>query len=90
MERILEFLATKGIHQLLAVMAVDPDDIEEKVAKFYTKHGFRQVGLLKRVGFKFGKWIDSKASFSPGVLINLVDLKQAAFFQLQLSGDMAE
>jgi len=53
-------------------MAVDPDDIEEKVAKFYTKHGFRQVGLLKRVDFKFGKWIDT------------------AFFQMQLSGDMAE
>ena len=45
-----------GIRELIAVVAIDPD---KDVRGFYEKEGFRQVGLLVDVGWKFGRWIDT-------------------------------
>ncbi|KAF7317452.1 hypothetical protein HMN09_00482200 [Mycena chlorophos] len=49
------------VHQVLAVMAVDPDgqDAGLGLRDWYGRWGFVEVGRLKRVGHKFGKWLDT-------------------------------
>ncbi|KAJ7069176.1 acyl-CoA N-acyltransferase [Mycena amicta] len=63
MDALLESLrhSPAEVKQILAVMAVDPDgpDAGLGLRDWYGRWGFRQVGQLKRVGFKFGKWIDT-------------------------------
>ncbi|KAK6506172.1 hypothetical protein TWF506_011093 [Arthrobotrys conoides] len=42
--------------QLLALMAIVEDkELDAKVRKFYEKHGFEIMGVMKGVGWKFGK-----------------------------------
>ena len=50
----------REVHQLLLVMAVDEEDKERRTESFYLGYGFEKVGHLKKVGFKFDKWVDSK------------------------------
>lgn len=47
------------IQQLVGMAAVVPD-IEKatKLKRFYLERGFREVGVLEKVGRKFGNWID--------------------------------
>ena len=45
-----------GVREVIAVAAIDAD---KNVGAFYKSHGFRQVGLLEGVGWKFGRWIDT-------------------------------
>ena len=45
-----------GIREVLTVSAIDPCN---DVRKFYAKSGFVEVGRLKKVGWKFGRWWDT-------------------------------
>ncbi|KAJ7160238.1 acyl-CoA N-acyltransferase [Mycena filopes] len=50
-----------AISEVLCVMALDPDgrDAGYGLRDWYLRWGFEEVGRLRRVGFKFGKWIDT-------------------------------
>ena len=49
------------ITQVLAVMAIDPDGLNAGygLRDFYVRWGFVQVGHLRKVGYKMGKWLDT-------------------------------
>jgi L-amino acid N-acyltransferase YncA len=60
LKHLVQSLRDAGrIRQLIAVMAVD-DDEAASAEPFYLGNGFRKVGLLEKVGYKFDKWIDGK------------------------------
>jgi len=45
--------------QLLAIMSIDPSPtIDAKLVSFYKRHGFEEVGYMKRIGWKFDRWVD--------------------------------
>ena len=51
----------RDIHQLLACMTVDPNHEQaEKLRRFYSRHGFIETALLKKVGWKQGQWLDTR------------------------------
>lgn len=52
--RLLADLEAQGMHSVIAVIAL-PNDAS---VGFHQRLGFRQVGLLKAVGFKLDHWID--------------------------------
>jgi phosphinothricin acetyltransferase len=54
---IKEILRTR-IRELLAVMAVDDKgrDAGLGLRDYYVQWGFREVGRMERVGFKFERW----------------------------------
>ena len=43
-----------GVHAVLGGIAL----LNEESVRFHEKMGFKKVGPLKEVGFKFDKWID--------------------------------
>lgn len=43
-------------HQMIAIIG---DSANAGSIALHRRHGFRHVGTLKRVGFKFGLWLDS-------------------------------
>lgn len=53
-KRLLELLKEKGIHIVLAGIAIP----NEASIALHEKLGFEKTGQLKDVGFKAGKWID--------------------------------
>ena len=50
--------ARPRIYQAIAQMSVDPSG--KDAGRFYLRKGWDEVGCLRRVGWKFGKWIDVK------------------------------
>ncbi|KAJ6485256.1 hypothetical protein DFH09DRAFT_1054463 [Mycena vulgaris] len=50
-----------GISEVLCIMAVDPAGRGGGygLRDWYMRWGFEEVGRLKRVGFKFGTWLDT-------------------------------
>ena len=59
---LIEELRMAGkVKQLIAVMAVDKDEKRAEWLKaFYTSFGFVEKGRLTKVGWKLGKWIDTR------------------------------
>ena len=53
-EHLIEELRAGGFHTLLAGISL-PNDIS---VRFHEKLGFRKVGQLEEVGYKFNRWID--------------------------------
>jgi phosphinothricin acetyltransferase len=51
---LLEAARTMGLHAIIAVI----DSQNATSIKLHHRLGFRQVGLFKEVGFKFGRWLD--------------------------------
>ncbi|KAL7271933.1 hypothetical protein RUND412_005277 [Rhizina undulata] len=47
-----------GVREVLAAVAVDEVGEGRGVERFYEGFGFEDVGVLKGVGRKFGRWID--------------------------------
>ncbi|TQV81652.1 GNAT family N-acetyltransferase [Denitrobaculum tricleocarpae] len=45
-----------GYRQLIAVIG---DSANHASIRLHEKHGFTRAGLLKSIGFKFGRWVDS-------------------------------
>ena len=62
LRKLIEELRRVGkVKQLLAVMSVDEDkERAERLKAFYTSFGFVEKGRLSKVGWKFGKWIDTR------------------------------
>ena len=58
LRQVLKIARETTIREVLAVMAVDQDGKGEGLAlrDYYRRWGFREVGTLEKVGFKFGKW----------------------------------
>lgn len=56
LRELIEQCKRKGFRQMVGVIA--GIDNEESI-KLHKKLGFLEVGLLKKVGFKFEKWIDT-------------------------------
>jgi phosphinothricin acetyltransferase len=54
---LAELLRLGGEHGHRAVIALIDSEQAASVA-FHERHGFAQVGHLKEVGFKFGRWLD--------------------------------
>jgi L-amino acid N-acyltransferase YncA len=54
--RLMEEAAASGIHQLLAVIA---DTGNPASPHLHRSLGFVEVGRLRRVGFKHGRWLDT-------------------------------
>ena len=52
----------RGFRQMMAVIS-DPENGGSE--KFHQKAGFRQVGVLENVGWKFGRWIDAVVATRP-------------------------
>ncbi|KAJ7596813.1 acyl-CoA N-acyltransferase [Mycena floridula] len=59
MDRLISDLGDTNvpITEVLAIMAVDPDRLG--LEEWYGRWGFVQVGRLRNVGRKFGKWLDT-------------------------------
>jgi L-amino acid N-acyltransferase YncA len=58
---IEELKAGGRVRQLLAIMTVDADEAcAERLKGFYARFGFEEVGRLRRVGWKFDTWIDTR------------------------------
>lgn len=56
LEALIEACNAKGYRRLIAVIG---DSANEASIGLHEALGFRRVGLLPSVGFKFGRWVDS-------------------------------
>ncbi|MFC7326115.1 GNAT family N-acetyltransferase [Marinactinospora rubrisoli] len=54
---LLKECARSGVHQVIAVIA---DSGTESSVALHLRHGFTEVGRLRRVGHKHGRWIDTR------------------------------
>lgn len=54
LSELLERGRTAGFHSLLAVIGVE----SEPSIRLHAALGFREVGRLREVGLKFGRWLD--------------------------------
>jgi L-amino acid N-acyltransferase YncA len=45
-----------GMHQMIAIIG---DSANQSSISLHRRFGFRDAGLLKEVGFKFGRWLDT-------------------------------
>ncbi|WP_326562451.1 GNAT family N-acetyltransferase [Micromonospora sp. NBC_01796] len=53
---VLDGCAAAGVRQVIAVIA---DTGSDASAALHRRHGFVEVGRLRSVGFKHGRWIDT-------------------------------
>ncbi|MGD9960081.1 N-acetyltransferase family protein [Nocardioides sp.] len=51
---LLGLLEDDGVHSVLAIVAL-PNDASERL---HVAAGFEKVGVMREVGWKFGRWID--------------------------------
>jgi len=51
---LLEAGKARGLRAILAVIDAD----NEGSIRLHAQFGFEKVGLFKKVGFKFGRWLD--------------------------------
>jgi L-amino acid N-acyltransferase YncA len=56
LQRLIEECEARGFRQMIAVIG---DSSQRPSIALHEALGFRQVGMLPTVGFKFGRWIDS-------------------------------
>ena len=56
LERLLDEAATRGFRQMIAVIG---DSAQTPSIALHAAFGFRHIGTLTAVGFKFGRWLDS-------------------------------
>ncbi len=56
LEDLVEGCRAKGYKQMIAVIG---DSNNHPSIDFHSCMGFEQVGLIKSIGFKFGRWMDS-------------------------------
>jgi L-amino acid N-acyltransferase YncA len=56
MPALLDGCAAAGRRQIIAVIG---DSANQASIRLHAKFGFRHVGTLPAVGFKFGRWVDS-------------------------------
>jgi len=56
MKPLLDHCATAGVRQVIAVIADTGSDASRAL---HARFGFAEAGLLREVGFKHGRWIDT-------------------------------
>jgi L-amino acid N-acyltransferase YncA len=56
MPALIEATRTCGMHQMIAVIG---DSGNRASINLHRRFGFQDAGLLKDVGFKFGRWLDT-------------------------------
>ncbi len=56
LERLIADVAAAGARQMIAVIG---DSANVASVRLHEKFGFRYVGVLRSVGYKFDRWIDS-------------------------------
>jgi len=54
--RLIEISESAGYHQMVAVIG---DSAHTASIELHRQAGFRHVGTLENVGFKFERWLDS-------------------------------
>lgn len=54
--RLIELATAAGMRQMIAVIG---DSANEPSISLHRRFGFHDAGLLKDVGFKFGRWLDT-------------------------------
>lgn len=67
--RLIAACEAGGARQMVAVIGGRPDSAS---VRLHAKFGFRQVGVLEAVGFKFSRWIDTilmQRALGPGELM---------------------
>ena len=62
LQALLAECERRGFRQMMAVIS-DPENGGS--ARFHQKAGFRRVGVLENVGWKFGRWIDAMVATRP-------------------------
>ncbi len=53
---LVERCETLGYRQMMAVIG---DSANEASIRLHRRHGFQQMGCLRAIGFKHGRWLDS-------------------------------
>ena len=53
---LIERCAARGYRQMIAVIG---DSANAASIGLHAKFGFREIGTIRSVGFKFGRWVDS-------------------------------
>lgn len=53
---LIEACAARGIRQMVAVIG---DSANDASIRLHASAGFEHAGLMRSVGFKFGRWVDS-------------------------------
>jgi len=64
--RLVELCAERGLREMIAVIG---DSGNRSSIRLHERHGFRRAGVLEKVGFKHGRWLDTvlmQRSLSPG------------------------
>jgi L-amino acid N-acyltransferase YncA len=56
MPALISATQTCGMHQMIAVIG---DSANQASIRLHRRFGFRDVGVLKDVGFKFDRWLDT-------------------------------
>jgi L-amino acid N-acyltransferase YncA len=56
LERLIDDCTAAGMRQMIAIIG-DSDNYAS--IRFHEKMGFRKVGQIDRIGWKFGRWLDS-------------------------------
>ena len=67
LERLIEDSTAHGFRQMIAVIG---DSAQTASIELHRAAGFRYVGNIENVGFKFGRWLDSvimQRALGPGV-----------------------
>ncbi|MDD3079377.1 MAG: GNAT family N-acetyltransferase [Paludibacter sp.] len=54
LQEIIKNARAQNFHSIIAVI----DTENESSIKLHEKYGFKNVGILPQVGYKFGKWLD--------------------------------
>ncbi len=53
---LIDDCTARGYRQMIAIIG---DSANAPSIGLHAKHGFRKIGVLDSVGFKFGRWVDS-------------------------------
>ncbi len=53
---LIETCTALGYRQMVAIIG---DSANDASIRFHARMGFREAGLLRAVGFKFGRWVDA-------------------------------
>jgi phosphinothricin acetyltransferase len=56
LQRVIDDCVHAGKRQMIAVVG---DSENHASIRFHEKMGFRQVGMIESIGWKFGRWLDS-------------------------------
>jgi L-amino acid N-acyltransferase YncA len=63
MQALIEACKDRGYREIISVIAHDPstmDSVDDNPSiVFHSKFGFEYKSILNRVGYKFGRWLDT-------------------------------